>query len=52
MIQAPKQESRVYELVPAGNHLARVYRVLHIGTVPENFQGEQQEINKVMIGFD
>lgn len=50
-IKAPKS-SPVYDLVPAGNHVARVYRVIHIGTIPEMYMGEEKMMNKVMIGFE
>lgn len=49
--KAPKQESN-YEIVPAGNHVARVYRFLHIGTAPEEYMGESKEMNKIMLGFE
>jgi hypothetical protein len=51
MIQAPKQESN-YEPAPAGNHIARVYRVIHIGTAPEPYMGVMQDMNKILIGFE
>ncbi len=50
-LKAPKQES-TYDVVPAGNHVARVYRVIHIGTIPETFMGEEKIMNKVMISFE
>ena len=50
-IKAPKTESQ-FEPVPAGNHVARCYRVLHIGTVPDTYKGEQKIVNKVRIGFE
>lgn len=51
MIKANKTES-TFELTPAGNHVARVYRVLHIGTAPEMYMGEEKMSNKIMIGFE
>lgn len=51
MIKASKQES-TFELTPAGNHIARVYRVIHIGTAPEMYMGEEKVTNKIMIGFE
>ena len=50
-LKAPKNESS-FELVPAGNHVARVYRIIHIGTIPETYMGEEKMMNKVMIGFE
>lgn len=40
------------ELIPAGNYVARCYQMIHIGTVPENYQGEMKEQNKVRIGWE
>lgn len=40
------------ELIPAGNYVARCYQMIHIGTVPENYQGEIKEQNKVRIGWE
>lgn len=45
----PKRE---YTITPAGNHLARVYSIIDIGTVPEEFQGEIKYMPKVRIGFE
>lgn len=51
MIKAPKQES-TYDIVPAGNHVARIYRILHLGTAPDTYMGEEKMINKIMIGWE
>lgn len=40
------------ELIPAGNYVARCYQMLHIGTVMENFKGENKLQNKVRIGWE
>lgn len=40
------------ELIPAGNYVARCYQMIHIGTVTENYLGEQKEMNKVRIGWE
>ena len=45
---SPKQ----FKLAPAGNHIARVSRIIHIGTVPEVYNGEDKMMNKVLIGFE
>lgn len=50
-LNPPKNQS-TYELVPAGNHVARCYRVIHIGTIPETYMGEEKMMNKIMIGFE
>lgn len=41
-----------YEPVPAGNYVARCYSMVHIGTVPEEFQGEKKMMNKVRLTFE
>lgn len=52
-ITPPPQPKR--ELTPAGNHLARVYQILHIGTVTSDFKdddGNEKTINTVRIGWE
>jgi len=51
-MKAPKTEGKKFEPVPAGNHVARVYRIIQIGTITEQYQGEDKEMNKVMVGFE
>ncbi len=51
-IYAPKSERKQFDPVPAGNHVARVYRVVHIGTLEDEWKGEPKLINKIMIGFE
>jgi len=41
-----------FELVPAGNHVARCYSMIHIGTIPETYMGEQKQMNKVRISWE
>jgi hypothetical protein len=41
MIVAPKQNmERDYEIVPAGNHVARLFKIINIGTIDTGFQNE------------
>lgn len=47
-----KPEQKQREVVPAGNHFARIYRVIQLGTNPETYLGESKMINKVMIGLE
>lgn len=49
MLKAPKQQ-RI--LAPEGTHVARLVRLLHIGTIPEEYMGEQKEMNKVDFSFE
>jgi hypothetical protein len=43
---------RQRQLVPAGNHIARCYKMVHIGTVTENVLGEDKTMNKVRLEFE
>lgn len=40
------------EQVPAGTHVARVYEIIHIGTVTDTWEGQTKTLNKVRIGFE
>lgn len=40
------------ELIPAGNYIARCYKMIHIGTVEEIILGEKKILNKVRIGWE
>jgi len=41
-----------YDPVPAGNYVARCFSMVHIGTVPEEYQGEVKMQNKVRITWE
>ncbi len=45
-----KGKNRV--LIPAGNHVARCYQVIHIGTVDREFKGKKTKQNKVRFGWE
>lgn len=51
-IDAPIGSKRESKPVPPGNHIARVYSIVHIGTVLSEYQGETRDRNKVRIGFE
>lgn len=40
------------ELVPSGNHVARCYQMIHIGTYEDEYMGEPKVVNKVRITFE
>jgi hypothetical protein len=40
------------ELIPAGNHPARVFEIIEIGTVDGQWMGEAKKTHKVRIGFE
>jgi len=47
-----KQNSTPRELIPADNYIARCYKMVQIGTVVENFQGQPKTMQKVRIGWE
>lgn len=54
-ITAPKQESKPRELVPEGNHVARLYRIINIGTIETpylNDDGTKKKQAKVRLYFE
>lgn len=51
MATAPKPK-KDYTPVPAGTHIARLVRIVYIGTVPEEYQGETKMMYKIRLGFE
>jgi hypothetical protein len=51
-ITAKKSEKFERELIPAGNYIARCYKMIEIGTVPTEYLGEQKMTHKVRIGWE
>lgn len=51
-IKAPKKEGGDFEIAPAGNHVARLYRIIHLGNVPYTFQGQEKRGPKVRLYFE
>ena len=45
-------ESKTFEPVPAGNHIARCISMIDIGQVVERFNNEDKIIHKVRIGWE
>ena len=39
-------------LIPTGNHLARCYKMIYFGTVPNEYKGETKMTAKVNLGFE
>lgn len=48
--KAPKPKPR--DPVPAGNHVARLYQIVHLGTIPTTFKGEEKMTNSVRLTFE
>lgn len=40
------------EPAPAGNHVARLYQIVHVGTVPNVYMGEQTLTDQVRLSFE
>jgi len=47
-----KNNGNNFELTPAGNHIARCYSMVEIGTVKEEFKGEVKNLHKVRITWE
>jgi hypothetical protein len=41
-----------FEITPAGNHVARLYQIIHIGTVPTTWQGQEKMTDKIRLTFE
>jgi len=51
-ITASNNSTGNHEPVPAGNHVARCYQMIHIGTIEESYLGELKHQNKVRLVFE
>src|SRR3990167_3506765 len=49
---APVTNNTPREMIPAGTQLARLYSIVHIGTVSFEYKGEPKEANKVRLTFE
>src|SRR3954447_9416571 len=47
---APKQKA--HDPVPAGNHVARLYQIIHVGTVPSTYKGEARMSDQIRLTFE
>lgn len=53
MIKAKKPESNIeYELCPAGNHLATVFKLVNIGHIETEYQGKKKSTHKIRIYWE
>lgn len=48
----PAKRSKSFDPVPAGNHVARLYDILHLGTIPTNWQGTEKMTDKIRLTFE
>lgn len=51
-ITAKKGEGFERELIPAGNYVARCYKMVEIGTIQTEYLGETKMLHKVRIGWE
>jgi hypothetical protein len=51
-IKTPTKGGKEFELVPEGSHIARVYQILHIGTIRSEWQGVERDRDVVRIAFE
>lgn len=49
-MKAPKGKS--FDPVPAGTHVARLYQIIHIGTVKFEYKGETKFSDKIRLTFE
>ena len=47
-----KKEDVQFTITPAGNHIGRIYQMIHIGTVLEEYDGNESLKEKVRITFE
>jgi len=52
IIATSNGNSSNFEPCPAGNHIARCYSMVHIGTIDDTYLGEAHTANKVRISFE
>lgn len=45
-------EKKVFDPVPEGSHVARLYRLIHIGTVEFEWEGDKKELYKIRLEFE
>lgn len=50
-LKAPAS-NKEFEIVPAGNHVARLYRIVHIGTIKGEYMGVEKDVDTIMLGFE
>lgn len=51
-ITAKAGEGKQFDPVPAGNHVARCYQMVEIGTEEAEFQGEKKNVHRVRITWE
>lgn len=41
-----------FELIPSGSHVARLYQIIHVGTLPKSWKGEERMVDQVRLTFE
>src|SRR4030081_3124464 len=52
MTLTPAKKGKSFDPVPAGNHVARLYEIIHIGTIPTTWQGQEKMTDKIRLTFE
>jgi hypothetical protein len=52
MTLTPPKKTKNFDPVPAGNHVARLYDIIHIGTIPTEWKGETKMVDKIRLTFE
>jgi hypothetical protein len=52
MSLTPAKKGKGFDPVPAGNHVARLYEIIHLGTIPTTWQGQEKMTDKIRLTFE
>jgi hypothetical protein len=52
MITATTKDTGDFKVLPAGTHVARLYSIVHIGVLDEEYMGEPKQTDKIRLGFE
>ena len=52
MTLTPPKKNKSHDPVPAGNHVARLYEIIHLGTIPTSWQGQEKMTDKIRLSFE
>jgi hypothetical protein len=52
MSLTPAKKGKSFDPVPTGNHVARLYEIIHVGTIPTTWQGQEKMTDKIRLGFE
>jgi hypothetical protein len=52
MSLTPPKKNQSFDPVPAGNHVARLYEIIYLGTIPTTWEGQEKMTDKIRLGFE